>query len=338
MKSKSVDTLNIFLIILSLIIAFLIPFELFLMAYAILGPLHYLTEIRWLHEKKYFLADKMWGWIFVGFTILMSLNLIFKIPFITNVIEPNDRVFIEQQINYFIYPLPLIAFVFALCAVHVRKWQGIVISLVISIVLSLVTLYYVSPIGIMVGMLLPTIIHVFVFTLLFMVFGTLQTKNTSGIIAIILLCIVPLLIAYSSISIREFPISTTIIITFLDGRFDVVNTYLAELFGQPNDKKSIFYSIAGIKVQIFIAFAYTYHYLNWFSKTSVIGWSKNMNKRNLLFILCIWLLSMGLYWYDYKTGLTALFFLSFLHVFLELPLNAKSIESVFQYAVQRIKR
>lgn len=337
MQSKHIDTLNIFLIILSLLIAFLIPFELFLLAYAIVGPLHYLTEIRWLHEKKYFLADKMWGWIFVVLTALMSLNLIFKVPIISSILNPNEITFFEQKIDSIIYPIPLIAFIFALCAVKVRKWQGFIISIIISIVLGLITLYYLPPMVLMIGLLLPTIIHVFVFTLFFMIFGTLQTKNTSGIIAIILMCLVPLLITYSSISIKEFPISNTIIMTYLDGRFDIVNTSLAELFGQPNDKRSIFYTVTGIKIQIFITFAYTYHYLNWFSKTSVIGWAKNMNKRNLLIILCIWLMSVGLYWYDYKTGLTALFFLSFLHVFLELPLNAKSIESVFQYALQKVK-
>jgi hypothetical protein len=30
------------------------PFHVFLAAYAILGPLHYLTEISWLHDRGYF--------------------------------------------------------------------------------------------------------------------------------------------------------------------------------------------------------------------------------------------------------------------------------------------
>lgn len=45
-------------------------------------------------------------------------------------------------------------------------------------------------------------------------------------------------------------------------------------------------------------------------------------------------MSVGLYWFDYKTSLTAL---SFLHIFLELPLNAKSIESVIRSVYTVIK-
>ena len=78
----------------------------------------------------------------------------------------------------------------------------------------------------------------------------------------------------------------------------------------------------------FIAFVYTYHYLNWFSKTSVIGWKEALNRRSTLLILIIWLGSIGVYLYDYQTGLTALFFLSFLHVLLEFPLNVITIREV----------
>src|SRR5215203_1330138 len=46
--------LNIALMIGACAVAFLIPFELFLLAYAILGPLHYLTEISWIHDRRYF--------------------------------------------------------------------------------------------------------------------------------------------------------------------------------------------------------------------------------------------------------------------------------------------
>src|SRR5258707_1237696 len=58
MKLKlSVDRLNylnIGLMLLALTLALARPFELFLLAYAVLGPLHYLTEISWLHDKGYY--------------------------------------------------------------------------------------------------------------------------------------------------------------------------------------------------------------------------------------------------------------------------------------------
>src|SRR6266481_1167246 len=34
------------------------PFHVFLFAYALLGPLHYLTEISWLHDRQYFTKGK----------------------------------------------------------------------------------------------------------------------------------------------------------------------------------------------------------------------------------------------------------------------------------------
>ena len=36
------------------VVASLIPFELFLFAYAVLGPLHYATEISWLYDRRFF--------------------------------------------------------------------------------------------------------------------------------------------------------------------------------------------------------------------------------------------------------------------------------------------
>ena len=54
MNAKKIDILNVALVIMSLFIAIKLPFELFLFSYAFLGPLHYLTEINWLHKKKYF--------------------------------------------------------------------------------------------------------------------------------------------------------------------------------------------------------------------------------------------------------------------------------------------
>lgn len=38
----------------SLAIAVVAPFHLFLLAYAVLGPLHYLTGISWLHDRQFF--------------------------------------------------------------------------------------------------------------------------------------------------------------------------------------------------------------------------------------------------------------------------------------------
>ena len=50
-NSDKINYLNIGLMMISVVVAFFVPFELFLFSYAVLGPAHYLTEISWLHER-----------------------------------------------------------------------------------------------------------------------------------------------------------------------------------------------------------------------------------------------------------------------------------------------
>ncbi len=49
---------NIGLMFITAVCAYFYPFETFLLAYAYLGPLHYLTEISWLHDRNYFSKGK----------------------------------------------------------------------------------------------------------------------------------------------------------------------------------------------------------------------------------------------------------------------------------------
>ena len=69
-KENKVNYINIALMLASIIAAFVMPFETFLFAYAFLGPLHYLTEISWLHDRKYFAKGK-WDFLFLLFTGLL---------------------------------------------------------------------------------------------------------------------------------------------------------------------------------------------------------------------------------------------------------------------------
>src|SRR5260370_17352533 len=78
-----------------------------------------------------------------------------------------------------------------------------------------------------------------------------------------------------------------------------------------------------------IAFAYTFHSLNWFSKTSVIRWHE-VGKRRLAAIASLWIALVGVYIYDYSLGFRVLFCLSFMHIYLEFPLNHLSIMGTFR--------
>ena len=48
MSKLNIDGLQLFLMLASLLVAFIVPFRLFFLVYAVLGPIHYLTEINWL--------------------------------------------------------------------------------------------------------------------------------------------------------------------------------------------------------------------------------------------------------------------------------------------------
>ena len=52
MSLNGLNHLNSGLMLLSVAVAAVLPFELFLFAYAILGPAHYLTQISWLHDRN----------------------------------------------------------------------------------------------------------------------------------------------------------------------------------------------------------------------------------------------------------------------------------------------
>jgi hypothetical protein len=57
-------------------VAYLAPFHLFLFAYAVLGPLHYITEISWLHDRSYFAkrhSARRWWLILVAATMMVLM-------------------------------------------------------------------------------------------------------------------------------------------------------------------------------------------------------------------------------------------------------------------------
>jgi hypothetical protein len=90
----------------------------------------------------------------------------------------------------------------------------------------------------------------------------------------------------------------------------------------------IFTSKVGVLLQRFIAFAYLYHYLNWFSKTEIIRWHQ-VPKTRFIAVIVLYIIAITTYIIDYALGLQVLFFLSFCHVLLEFPLNWVSITGIF---------
>ncbi|MFT3795748.1 hypothetical protein [Flavobacterium sp.] len=324
--AKNTDLLNFLLIAISLFLAFHLPFELFLFSYAILGPLHYLTEINWLKQKKYFIKHPGWIWLLVVPMTAVSLPILAK-PFLNETWEDTFLFTILRFISDQYSVIILFSFIAAIGLITFRKAGQTILFLVLSLAAAWLIVTYIPAIYIFTGIFLPTLFHVYIFTLLFMIYGTLQSGSKAGVASIVFLLFVPLIIAGSNIVPGEYLISQFTRDTFDQTGMVTLNRNLVELL---DSKRQTFSNLSpiGIKTQIFVAFAYTYHYLNWFSKTTVIGWHKNLTQAKTIAVISIWVIFMGLYLYDFKIGMIAAYFLSMGHIFLEFPLNMTSIKAI----------
>jgi hypothetical protein len=299
--------------LLSCFAAYIIPFELFLFSYAVLGPLHYLTEISWLHDRNYFVEKERdnrirFAWLIL---VLVTLAVMLYGMFSEKILHQNLSPVWEIGLFYLV-------FVTALLLIFVRR----ITTGMVLIVLALTALFFTSSSRYyaLTAFFLITIIHVFVFTAAFIFYGALKGRSRSGILSLVvfMICVV----SFFVFTPRETLFDTGEFVKNSYGSFSTLNAELIKFFdlGSGTSLKEIYDSKAGLIVMRLIAFAYTYHYLNWFSKTSIIKWHEISRVRTGL-IIGLWIVSLGVYAYDYQVGMITLYFLSVLHVMLEFPLN-----------------
>ena len=332
MNANQVNILNIGLMIAACVAAFIVPFELLLFSYTILGPLHYLTEVGWLHKRGYFTGNR------IDYKRMGLLTLAATLPALASYLyiswgptDANGRVEITEELGSFftnsLGAVPTILFVvFAGIAMFMlpdkkKRMIGYVLIGAIAI------LFHSSKVILIVfGIFLPTIFHVFVFTGAFILVGALKSKSRSGLLSlfVFIACALCLIAVPASAfgHIREGLVSN------YNSLFYSVNYYLLGLYLHRSPTYDmVYHSAAGTMVIRFLAFAYTYHYLNWFSITSIIKWHK-VPLRSWIVVLVIWVASVALYLVNFQAGLMALYFLSYLHVISEFPLNFLSFKEI----------
>lgn len=330
---NKIDQVNFAIIIFSGILACVLPFELFLFSYAVLGPLHYLTEINWLHNKNYFTHGKYDFVFLIVLSVFIALTFLY-VDFGWTFIEPLDG---------FSTHFVMLGFLGAAIMVFIKNPYFKIIS--IALLFFGAFLFKAEDhlnYWLFFSLYLPTIIHVFLFTALFMLFGAIKSQSKWGyynvalifIVAIILLSIrLPYQSLISLDKIKEsyhnFFMLNRFLITDIFKMFDRQELTDIAKSGKDVNDYLVFNSGGGHAVMRFIAFAYTYHYLNWFSKTSIIQWHK-VSKPILIAIILVWLASISIYLYDYNIGLKWLFLLSFMHVLLEFPLNFHSLTGIIK--------
>lgn len=271
-------------------IAILIPFELVLLSYAILGPAHYLTEISWLNSRKFFTL-KRYDYLII--VIIIIAGLLFRLP--------------SANIVFYTFGLSFIM-------LFVRSNLYRIMSVIILIAAAYF-LFANNLVRTIFGLYMLTLIHVYVFTGVFLLQGALKNKNISGYATFAAFLMCPLLLSMVLTNWHTTPTAWAI------------NNYVP--FGRLNRTTlhdqtiNVFTNKASIMLTRVIAFAYTYHYINWFSKTRIINWHK-ISKTRAVIIGLIWAASVALYFYNYRIGFKWLFMLSLLHVILEFPLNHRS--------------
>jgi len=336
--------------------AFVMPFEVFLFAYAILGPLHYLTEISWLHDRNYFSKGKYDYIVLLVIGVLITLQY-FASRFHFWPYDSNDNEEIAKKFDNLGDTLILLALLGGFIMAFVKSMPVKIISLFLAFLIAnqafaidengernnSMFLYIITA-------FVPTLIHVYVFTGFFMLFGALKSRSRSGLWSIVVFILCPILLITlfrdtNFISVTSYGVKAYGGPNSPDGFFNLNQSILGRFFNPSHLVKHIpgvdiskaddntlwnalvYRSQTGILIMRFIAFAYTYHYLNWFSKTEVIRWHK-IPKARFIAVIVLWIISITIYTIDYSKGLLWLFFLSFCHVLLEFPLNFTSIVGI----------
>jgi hypothetical protein len=275
-------------------LSYLLPFELVLLSYVILGPAHYLTEISWLHDRKYFLPHR-------GIALALIVVAL-AISFVENAFWFGVVVWIAL----------------AACAILAGARTALqAMALVIVAIAATIYLYSHGPGFAIVGVLLPTLIHVSLFTLVFMVLGAARSRSPVQF-ALVALYLTALLL------IMIVPPSPATAIPWLaqlsQESFGNVPQALGRALGMPDMKLDA--RLTGL-----LSFVYTYHYLNWFIKAEVIRWA-DVPKARLAAIAALSLGATAFYFYDYVLGFALLLSLSLTHVLLEFPLNSVSVRQL----------
>lgn len=297
------DTAHFALMLAALGLSYLLPFELVLLSYVFLGPAHYLTEISWLHDRGYFLPNR--GIALALIVVALAAS------------------FVESAF-WFGVMVWIALITCALLAGARTALQGMI--LVMAAVAATIYLYSHGPGFAIVGVLLPTLIHVSLFTLVFMTLGAARSRSPAqfGLVAAYLVAIVLIMAAPPS-SATAIPALAQL----AHESFGNVPQALGRTLGMPDLKLDA--RLTGL-----LSFVYTYHYLNWFIKAEVIRWA-DVPKARLALVAAASIASTAFYFYDYVLGFALLLSLSLTHVLLEFPLNSLSVRQLGALAGERLR-
>lgn len=325
---NGIDWLNVLLVLFCGVLAYFFPLKVFILSFAILGPLHYLTEINWLSSNNYFTRFPKK----IGFSIAIVASLIVVLPRLyfqfTDVASTDAISTFLLAVNRYSNGAIFTCLLLAIGAQFVKKSRDWIIVIVLAFIGSYFLNAY-ETYTILIGVLIPTVVHVYLFTLLFMLYGARKNKSKPGFLSIILAVIVPIVFVIIPIDSSTYLFSDFFKSTLIDNNLHRAPVLFSKFIGLSDGTSFYFYEQLELRLMMFISFIYLYHYLNWFSKTTTIFWHKALTIKRSFFIGAFWAMLLCLFFYDFKVGFLVALFFSFLHVILEFPLNISSIKSLF---------
>ncbi|MET4198547.1 hypothetical protein [Bradyrhizobium sp. LA6.12] len=288
------DAIHLGLMLLAFAASYLVPFELLLLAYVVLGPAHYFTEISWLHDRSYYLPHR-------------GIAAILAIVAVVSVLIDNASWFGLAMWGALV-----------VCAMLAATTSAIESMLLFMVAITLSAIMYSSGSSLaVIGILIPTLIHVSLFTLIFMVLGAHRSGSRvqAALVVVYLLAVAMILLLPPTAEIRISSFARV-----GQDYFGNVGPALGRLFGVPG-------LVLDTRLTSLLAFVYTYHYLNWFIKADVIRWTE-VPKARLAAMAAASAASTALYFYDYAFGFTFLLALSLIHILLEFPLDSLALRQL----------
>jgi len=290
MPGPRVHWVNAALMVVSAALALAFPLQLMVAAYAVLGPAHYLTEISWLHKRGYFTRGRF---------DFLALGLVALV------------LFTRPQRPELIWLAVGAAAVTAFLSGIWPRLAGFALLAALAALLPFIGLFW--------SVMIPTVVHVYLFTGLFLLAGALKEKSRPGLVSfcVFVLCGAAFFLyhPHGGHYVMDEALKHRL------GYFMIVQGSLAARFHMAPGFETT------LAVMGFLSYAYTYHYLNWFSKVEIIRWHE-VGGRTLAALGGIYAVLLGLFAYDYDLGFAASTFLSLLHVVLELPLDWRTAGSV----------
>jgi hypothetical protein len=305
--ARRVDWPDLVALLVSGVLAAAAPLQVFLLAYALLGPFHYLTEIAWLRKKQFYfreglISSRSYLLIAVGMAVLAPLEYIVK-----------------RDLGFWI--------IASLLLLSLTVWVRNVYALGALAVVVVAMKFVLRPWIFFIAILIPTLIHVYFFTWTFMLSGALRDKRATltkwinpvllVLIPVALMCMRLQYTAPGGLWLRGEAASFGPLHAYFANDLHHTLTLGATLLQDP---------VVAVVMRVF-AFIYLFHYLNWFAKTELLQWHR-ISPREWTGIGLLYLATIAIYLRSFRAGFIVAAFLSMLHVLLEFPLNWHTLRFV----------